>query len=143
MKILGLDPGKTTGWALIEIKNKKIVPINKGHDKDMSMIGQAEYIKEADLVVIEDFLVDPKFAKRGAFNYNDMPAPQVIGSIKTLCQLTRTPWEMQSPSVKPVGYGFLGKTYKKGAKDMHSWDALAHVVYYVVKKRLAVPPGSA
>lgn len=139
MKILGFDPGKTTGWAMMEVENKKILPLNLGQDKDMSMRQQIENIKSADLVVIEDFLVDPKFARKGAFDYNDMPASQVIGSLKTLCEMSDKKFVLQGASVKPMGYGWMGMRYVKGKKNMHHWDAVAHVVYYAVKKLGALP----
>ena len=139
MKLLGLDPGKTTGWALVSLEGRDLKPIDFGHDKEPSMVDQTSHIKDADLVIIESFLVDPRYAKAGAFNYDDMIAPQVIGSLKTLCKMLDTPYVLQPASVKPVGYGFLGKTYVKGKKNMHKWDALAHICYYAVRNLDALP----
>lgn len=141
MLILGLDPGGTTGWALLELERKKFSLQDWGHDKDTSMAGQEENIRKADLVIVEDFLVDPKHARRGAFDRDRMIAPQVIGSIKTLCRVLDTPYHLQPNSVKPVGYGYINKKYVKGKQGMHKWDALAHAAYYAVTRLGAFPAG--
>ena len=138
--LLGIDPGKTTGWAVAELgENRRIVPKNFGHSTDPTGLELLEMMKESDYIIVEDFLVDPRFARSGAFDYDSMIAPQVIGSIKTLAAQVKKEIVMQPASVKPVGYGFLGKKYKKGKKGMHQWDALAHIYYFAVKKLRALP----
>lgn len=138
--LLGIDPGKTTGWAMAELGDDRVIkPTNFGETSDTSALELLPHIKEADIVIIESFLIDPRYARSGAFDYDDMIAPQVIGSIKTLCVQEKKEIAMQPSSVKPVGYGFLGKKYKKGKKGMHRWDALAHVYYYGVKNLRALP----
>jgi hypothetical protein len=151
--ILGLDPGKTTGWALFELEGfskfgettrpngneRKLKPINFGECKDTSCLELVPMFKQADIIVVEDFLVDPNHARRGSFDYDRMIAPQVIGSIKTLCRQEGKEIELQPASIKPVGYGYLGKKYVKGKKGMHKWDAVAHIYYYAVKHLQALP----
>lgn len=143
MILQGYDPGGTTGWATVLLNDEhKLIPVNFDHDKDTSMQNQIERIREADLVIIENWRTDPKYAKSGAFDQDEMIAPQVIGSLKTLCKIWDIPFVLQPSSIKPVGYGYLGKPYVKGKKGMHKWDALAHVVYYAVRHLAAMPPGT-
>jgi hypothetical protein len=140
MILLGIDPGKTTGWGQVELKeDRKLHPLGYGETKDESGLDLLDLLKSSDLIVIESFLVRPKHARGGAFDYDDMVAPRVIGSLQTLCKMNEKKFHMQPASIKPVGYGFLGKEYKRGKKGMHKWDALAHVAYYAVKNLNALP----
>ena len=142
MKVLGFDPGGHTGYSIIRIEDKKIVPVDTG-----TIVGSAE-LKEKDfktlissvnVVVIEDFLVRPDKAKQGAFDWDRMQTPQEIAQLLTLCRIFEIPHHLQQPSIKPVGYGWAGMKYVPGKKGQHERDALAHAVYYVVKNKLARP----
>ena len=84
--LLGIDPGKTTGWAQAEFNEETriIKPLNFGDSTDPTGFELLEMMKEFDYIIVESFLVDPRFARSGAFDYDSMIAPQVIGSIKTL-----------------------------------------------------------
>lgn len=138
--LLGVDPGKTTGWAQAELGDDKVIkPINFGETLDPTGLELFDFMKESDFIIVESFLIDPRYARSGAFDYDDMIAPQVIGSLKTLAAQIGKEIVTQPSSVKPVGYGFLGKRYKKGRKGMHRWDALAHIYYYAVKNLQALP----
>lgn len=141
MIILGLDPGKNTGYAVIDLQERKIKPTGEiGVEKN----GQVDeiilpLIQKADLVVMEDFLVRPDKARKGNFDYSNMIAPQVIGKIELACKLTSTEFVKQPSSVKPPAYGYSNQKYVSGKKGMHWQDAFAHAVYYAVKKLNALP----
>lgn len=140
MILLGIDPGGTTGWAQAELQeDMEIKPINFGESKDITGQELIPMIDGSDIIVVENFLIDPRYARSGAFDYDDMIAPQVIGAIRTLCSQRDKEIVLQPASIKPVGYGYLGKKYRKGKKGMHKWDALAHLYYYAVKHLHALP----
>jgi len=142
MRLLGIDPGKATGWAAIEIgEDHKITPADWGVTRDMTLIELKDQIERADLVVYEGYWIRPDMAEKGDFNWQNVPAEKVIGSLTTLCKLMETELiaKPQQPSQRVVGYAFAGMVYKKGAKGKHKEDALAHVVYYAVKKLRALP----
>ena len=140
MKLLGIDPGRVTGYFMISMIDRDISPtLQFGECRDLTMIELVPLIQEAEEVVCESFEVRPKKAKEGAFDWDPMETPQVIGSLKSLCSLYGKPIHMQSPSIKPVGYGFANAKYQKGKKGMHIQDALAHVVYYAVRRLNAKP----
>jgi predicted RNase H-like nuclease (RuvC/YqgF family) len=144
MKLIGVDPGKTTGWACISIEDKTISLGLFGETKDMTLVELQPQLEEADVIVYEDWLTRPKHLQRDAFDWDPMYAPRVIGSLKTLCRiLGKTEVVVQQPSIKPVGYGFANLQYKAGKKGTHWQDALAHATYYVVKSGLAKPVNSA
>lgn len=140
MKILAIDPGKTTGWANIEVKNNKIELGVFGNTKDTTLIELLPNLTEVDIVIYEAWLTRPKHLQRGAFDWDPMVAPQVIGSLLTLCKtLEKQEIVKQQPSIKPVGYALAGMKYVQGKKGTHWQDALAHAVYYAVKTLGALP----
>jgi hypothetical protein len=132
--VAGFDPGLTTGFAIISISGKKITPVRVGEIKN-GLKGLQEFntiLSEVNHVAIEGFLVRPKNARQGSFDWDPMIAPQVIAQLRTLCELSSLPYKIQQPSIKPVGYGFANQKYQAGKKGTHSQDALAHAVYYAV-----------
>lgn len=141
MIILGIDPGKTTGLALIEFdpETRKLVPLGIQESKDMEGIEWKDWVERADVVVVENFLVRPKKARQGAFDWDPMYAPRVVGSVKTLAKLYGKQLVSQEPAIKPVGYGFANQTYLPGKKGQHCQDAIAHAVFYAVKRLNALP----
>lgn len=139
MIILGIDPGQTTGWGLLRVEEKKITPINLGETKDTTLQEIADYFETADIVVCEDWKTRPKEARKGAFDYDKMIAPQVIGAVRLQSKLHDCRLVMQQASVKPPAYGFSGWEYVKGKKGMHKQDAFAHGVYFAVKHLGALP----
>ena len=135
MKILALDPGKTTGWAIIYVNDKIVTLGSFGETKDMTLVEIKEHIESSDVVVYEGFWIRPDKAKHGSFDWNQMPAPQVIGSLKTLCNLFEKKLVEQQPSQRIPGYGYLGLSSRK----RHYEDALAHAMFYAVTKLQALP----
>lgn len=142
MRILGIDPGKNTGYAVIEVIDKKIKATGLvGTDRDEKVDNIKDLIPDVDVVVMEDFLIRPDKARKGYFDYNNMVAPRVIGKIEMLCELHSVPLEKQQASLKPPAYGFANMKYQKGKKGMHWQDAFAHACYYAVVKLGASPVG--
>lgn len=139
MKLLCLDPGKTTGVAVLEINDKKPHPIYLDETKDVTLTDIAELFRAADLVVCENFLTRPNKARKGAFDWSDMVAPRVIGAATTLSKLYDVPLVLQSPAIKPTGYGFANLKYVRGKQGVHIQDAVAHGMYYAVKHQLCGP----
>lgn len=140
MRILGIDPGGSTGWATIFIKeDRSIEPGTFGVTRDKTLIEIKDEIAAADLVVYEGFWLRPDKAQKGDFNWQSMPAEQAIGALLTLCKLNQIPVVKQQPAQRVPGYSFAGLTYRKGAKGKHSQDALAHAVFYAVKHLQASP----
>jgi hypothetical protein len=142
MKLLGIDPGKHIGWAVVSVSpEKKMLVHALGVSMDLTLDELSDHIKDSDLVIVESFLVRPREARKGAFDYDPMETPQVIGALKLLCHLLGKPIVEQNPSVKPVGYGFVKQKYVRGKKGTHAMDALAHAGYYAVKHLHSKPLG--
>lgn len=136
---LGIDPGGTTGLALISVNNKIPTLVEVLESKDVKGIEFNWLIKKADLLIVENFKVRPAKARKGNFDWSDMETPRVIGSIQTLAQLSDKTVVLQEPSIKPMGYGYAHMKYVPGKKGLHIQDAAAHAMYYLVKNALALP----
>ena len=139
MRVLGLDPGHTTGYAVIEINEKLPSLKSIGESKDPTMLEIREFFENCDIIVYEDFLLNPKKAMRGDFNNSRLLTIQVIGAIVSLAAQHQKQTVKQMNSVKPVGYGWAKLKYSAGKKGMHQQDALAHAMYYCVSKKLCQP----
>jgi hypothetical protein len=141
MKILAVDPGEHNGYAVLTLNDeKRIVDPRIGtllrlpFYKELSLL-----VRGVNVIVAEDFLVRPRNAKKGDFDWNPVPAAQVIGALEFLATNLAIPIVRQQPSIKPMGYSYVGKKYVKGAKSVHEWDALAHGVYYLVRHHSGEP----
>lgn len=137
--VLGIDPGESTGLALISITEKRPTLVEALVSKDTSAIEYNWLLKKADHIVVEDFKLRPREATQGDFNWSQMTTPKIIGSIQTLAKLLGKEVVLQQPSIKPMGYGYAMMKYTKGKKGTHYQDAAAHAMYYSVKNGLALP----
>lgn len=140
-KLLGIDPGKTTGYCLIHLceyeSGRIIEPTSKfGNCKDRELISIKPILDEADIVCYEGWRTFSKKARSGALDQKEIYAEQAIGSMKTLLRLRTDPPQIHEnlAGLKPVGYGYSNQIYVSGKKGMHWQDALAHAVYCAVDK---------
>jgi hypothetical protein len=141
-RILGVDPGKNTGYALVTVDGRDIQPTGTvGVDRNESIQSIQDIVKDrlVDILVVEDFKVRPGMARGGKFDYSDMVAPRVIGKLELLAELSGLEIVKQQASLKPPAYGFAGLKYSPGKKGTHWQDAFAHAVYYCVKELGAKP----
>lgn len=137
MRIIGVDPGKTTGW--VEFEDDKLLLVGE-QDLDDFIINLD--ISLADVFIVENYRVRPASMNKGwAHEWSSPEALQVIGAIKLRVYQQQAKLVLQEPSIKPVGYGFAGMPYdpKKKGKSIHHKDALAHVAYYLVKSGKVKP----
>lgn len=139
MIFLGIDPGKTTGLALIRVENKIPTLMTVRESKNPTLSQDRDLFELADLVIMEDWKTRPKKAMLGAFNYDPMITPRVIGAAELMSELCSCKVVMQQPAIKPVGYGYANLKYVPGKKGLHIQDAIAHVMYYLVSRSLSRP----
>lgn len=137
--VVGFDPGKTTGYGVLSVESGRFRPLDIGASTDETLQELVPLIERADIVVIEGFWINPAKARQGHFDYDDMIAPQVVGALQMKARELGKKVAVQQAAIKPVGYGYIGKKYVKGKKNMHQWDALAHAAYYCVRDLHAMP----
>lgn len=128
MRILGIDPGGTTGWAILEDDQ----PVEIGTVKSPDFYKQMPEIlaKNIDVCVTEDFIIRPEWGNR----WKKTDTPKMIGAIRLICEEMNLRFVLQQPSIKPVGYGWAGMVYVKGKKGTHIQDAIAHARYFYGKE---------
>jgi hypothetical protein len=86
LRILGIDPGVTTGWALLDFEpgtgNFEIIQFGETHNvKEIeALIPTLDF----DLCAIESFYLIPRLAKVVAANDPEGLTQQVIGAMKIL-----------------------------------------------------------
>lgn len=116
MRILGIDPGKTTGVALIRNGNFIRGEETRGYQETISWI----FDEHPDVVVIEDFQIRPR--KPSLYH----PSIRMIGVVEYVCQMCQTPMIIQSPSILR-----LTLNAARGlSKSPHICSAAAHAMYY-------------
>jgi hypothetical protein len=143
MKCIGIDPGPHTGWVVADydptdgfrIIGTGVEPTYSGALHFVSsLIDPQEVFPDPGLLVVEDYIINPKVY--GHSHQGDRGLTlRIIGALEYVALRNSIPIVLQMPTVKPAGYGFLGKKYERGKRDMHGFDALAHLVFYLVTKK--------
>lgn len=129
-KIIAFDPGGTTGFALLQ--EGQVVRIGEVPHADLFPFLQetTKYLGSDDIVICEDYKIRP--GKQNAHIWQSPLAYRVLGNIELWAFQLGARFEIQQPSIKPVGYARLNKKAGKG-KGNHQYDALAHAVYYMMR----------
>lgn len=135
LDIVAVDPGDTSGW----------IRFQNGRLRLGLWFGEKEPGREINseppqILVVENYLIRPPKMTRGKFTHawNKASAIRIIGSLQTVADLRDLKFELQEPSIKPVGYGWAGLTYVKGKQGTHIQDAASHLAHFMYKK-LKVP----
>lgn len=126
--ILAFDPGDTTGVAIFS---------DQGELKQMTQLKLQDLIDflggyefPVSLVIVEDF----RLFKRKAMQQvgSTMPAPQVIGAIKTFASMKGVEVVLQPANIKPLALKWSGIIMPGNHADSHQWDAYLHGYYWLV-----------
>lgn len=140
MRILGIDPGKSTGYASITIDENNNIHLGEfGVCKDMTLLEIEEEFVKADVIVYEGYWIRPDMAMSGKFNWQGAPAIETIGAVMSLAKRHQKTAVKQQPGQRIPGYAFAGMEYVPKAKGKHWQDALAHACFYAVSKQRAIP----
>lgn len=140
MRILGIDPGKTTGYASITVDENNNISLGEfGQCKDMTLLDIEEEFQKADIIVYEGYWIRPDLAMAGKFNWQGAPAIEAIGAVMSLAKRFQKTAVKQQPSQRIPGYAFAGLKYDQKKKGRHWQDALAHACFYAVSKQRAIP----
>lgn len=137
MRILAFDPGGTTGVVTLNSEDK--VPLEEYEELSIpglyrKLDNPPETWTTVDLVIIEDFTIDPK--KWKAHEHSRVPTIKVIGAIEFFAWRYDRKTFLQNRSIKPVGYGWLGMQNAHG----HWQDAFVHGMYYMIKRKIVPHP---
>lgn len=145
MIILGIDPGENIGYAkfdyVLESKISVILESGTQRTEGNNHLAYQFYrtlLMNVDLLVVEDYVINPKVYGHDHQGDKGLTLRQ-IGALEAMCLEREIEIVKQLPTIKPAGYGFLGKNYQRGKREMHGWDAMAHVEYYLVTQKLKPP----
>lgn len=145
MTLLAIDPGKRIGYALFTDTGEEIERGVIQFDNWLSLVGIGNLHSDTGMyftgidsewsvtqLVVEGFRHDPNVKQGGSLH----EASQIIGSVKTLAALTRTPLDVQFPNILPVAQiiaGYKPPTTRTGKKK-HLPDqdsAYLHGMYWL------------
>jgi hypothetical protein len=133
MRVIGIDPGETTGIVVIEPWEREITVLSALHLKGLSA---SQWLDEqltvsASDVVIERFNIAQRTLQ--GTRHGAMEALYTIGAMRHICHRLQMPMEMQDPSsAKNAFSDAVLKTL--GLWDFvsgpHERDALRHALLY-------------
>lgn len=150
MRIIAIDPGEMTGWAIGRIEeppgalaegvqpSKVLVVEQYGYDPWKQFVINFANVMEGenpfDIVVYESFRIRATAAK--ALTGSDVPTAQCIGAIKLASWRAGTQLVTSEPSNKPVIDRQMGGTDYLPKRDTveHYRDAVRHAHWYAVNK---------
>lgn len=137
MKLLGVDPGYSTGIAVMEIPEDIIIHPNKPFHKHLLDTRTLEgYIKYKDLleeinpdvVVIEDYRLYPSVAQ--AKSWDKLIEVRILGVIEYLTKELNKNYILQPPADKFFYTDKILKQMKLYQKIRHENDAIRHILHY-------------
>lgn len=143
MIILSFDPGKSTGWAVLDTQKERLlqrVGTAEGPAELMIQLQNFEldYEEEEIHIVIENYINRPSGAGGFDHNWDKGYTHRIIGRIEGWADIQAWgPCYFSEPSEKPGHYGLVGLKYAKGAKNRHHIDAAVHGFAHIKKLKLA------
>lgn len=137
---LGIDPGETTGWALMHplAVPAALGPLGRWLGPVQGVEPFIDFLEALSVkptaIIYERYVIRQLTRNQ---NHGELPTVQVIGALKSYAHRNKIKIVGQLPDIKPSGYAW-GPHYKtEGAKvNSHERDAQAHIIYYQVMNGL-------
>lgn len=156
MKIMGVDPGGTTGIAVIDVSwdENRHVPTPDTHILDLQLeaswgtgeisIGQQMYDliedQNPDLIVVEKFIITHETVR-----YTRQPdALWIIGGVRFIADIFQIPVHMQPASLAKTTWDatrLKESGWAKVVKQKHARDALRHALTACATYKAGVSSG--
>ncbi len=139
MKILTIDPGKTTGYAVTEFFDKKQITALTWGQLDCSTIKSRILslhvlnILEFDKIIIEDFKLRASKAKEVSINDGNMATARFIGMLElTFVFIDGIYWQQpsQKSMVTDAMLKSFGLWFTPAVENRHAHDALRHAIVF-------------
>ena len=138
-KVLGLDPGVTTGVALLWYLDDGTFDVfETGQFRDINS-GQMMRTLQ-DLYSRADDIVIEAFVGSGARDRNINQTLETVGYLKALAYARGLPPVMHIPSARKPFLDMASQLLKASVKgkDRHSVDAAAHAIGHCIKPKMGV-----
>jgi hypothetical protein len=133
---LAIDPGETSGYALFDNEGKELYIGQFTQDKQTEALSTLIHsnLKE---VICEDYR-NHGWQQQKRWSRNQ--TSKNIGAIEILCDLRGIRIELQSNTVKTIGYKWAGMPGPPSNHNIsHQYDALAHGVHRLVSLGIRNP----
>lgn len=137
-RIMAVDPGEMTGWAIGTLTDGSLVIDQYGYDPwkvyaiNLANVQKGE--NPFDIIVYESWRLRPQNAKQ--LVGSDFPSSQCIGAIKISAWTSGATLATSEPAYKPVIDRQMGGTDYLPKRDTveHYRDAIRHICWYAVNK---------
>lgn len=132
-RVLAMDPGGTTGWALFE-DNKVVRFGNTPQDNFYEWLNSVQANLAPDYIVVEDYLIRPEKLTGSSYTHvwSSGQTIRFIGAVVFYGVQTKIPVTLQQPAIKPVAAKLTGIPFKRGKKGVHHLDAMLHGGYFLI-----------
>lgn len=143
MRLLAIDPGLHTGWAIIDSEaDPKVTDFGTTHThEDFFQNLDAGIWNDVEKVVYEAYYIRPKdLTKNWGHEWNNGPALQIIGATKFWCYEYSIPMKEQQAAILPAASKLTGIPYVKGKPKVHHMMAMLHGLYFLVKEGICKAP---
>lgn len=138
MRVIAIDPGENTGWAIGAVVDGKLHVTAFGYDPwkkfCMNYMDVMDGDNSFDVVVFESWRL--RASEMKALLGSDLPSSQCIGVIKYGAWKHKKQLVTSEPSNKPVIDGQMGGTDYLPGRDgaEHHRDAVRHLAWWFVNK---------
>lgn len=129
VKVLGIDPGKTTGWCLgvVSLKERKVLKITMGKVPIETFSTWLSSYKDCEWIAVEDFILrDGKKTEFLNQGWHQLETAKLVGRVEQFCFEHGIKCRVAQPAEKPYGYKLAQLPYIPGKKRMDAFDAAAH-----------------
>ena len=127
MIVLALDPGHTTGWAVLTEEKIVATGMFPGYNELEELLEKYK----PEMAVLEDFTLYPW--KSHALAWSQLETVQNLGVMKFILDRTEVPYVLQ----KALLVKKLGKRLLHKCSSQHERDAITHGILYLQRQGLA------
>jgi len=139
LTLFGFDPGGTTGFAHVVVEDRIFTPKLVNHLTPRQVMDWCEKMMDAEpfrvAIICEEYIINPRTYKYDHQGDKGIPM-RLIGMLQLTADVIGADFHLQMPTAKPAGYGWLGGKYQRGKAGQHGIDALAHVMWFCVQRRI-------
>jgi len=133
--LIGIDPGVTTGLAIVTIEDGNIIPLVFKDRKDIRdiifIIDTAIGLRKIETIIVEDFI-------GGGFRSKETKQTiELLGFVKHYYKnVMKQKVTVQQPQFRKHAYQESKAIAKKYdlSKPHHAKDAMAHIIAYCIKE---------
>lgn len=139
MLALGIDPGETAGFCLMEVDrespvNTKPIEIGQFRHEDFEEWAESTLTRDGlTHVVIEDYRVYKQHAGRHAGDR--LITARMLGKVETICAQKGIACIMQMADILPIAQKWTQVKMPRNHAISHQVSALNHVRFFLIKNK--------